>query len=509
MKLYSYVTAAAAVGVLACGSDVPRYLVTSQLRVTITAGDVGTEDQPLLVSGQRERPLTITVRAFNENGVEDTSFDGWARVSIKPGSLADIWSASSEIRGRNVHLVKGVAEGVRVAFEGAFGNSRIWVEDIGYVPVDPTRSPPPACANGLDDDGNGFVDYPTDPGCAFANDDTESSGSRGSGVSAALRYALPRVADVRGVESGGAATAYPKRQVFVDTGWRPRAASFVHNVVVTRIAGDGFYVTDIDDPRGYGSIYAFTFSSPPGLRVCDRLYTLTGTAVDFYGFTELGFPTFSAEYWIPKTHDDGSPNPKGRECLIPEPYSFTPEDLAATAAPVRFKNQSGLVRLETTATQALRVGKYLGSGKPAAPGYLPSADATNCDINGDGTIDYYTEPEKTCSAACDADVDCTEYLNFRLRRTFQLVLVPGGDEARKTGIQGDSSTAGYFDPLPAKGSPLRSFSGTLRYFSGGSQFTVETRCDDDLIVDLTRAPISSSVACVRPRPDLDNDENTH
>jgi hypothetical protein len=495
-------------GLVACGSDVPSFVVTNQLTVAVSAGEVGSEDNRLPVAGQRDRSFTLSVTALDAKGNVDTTFDGWARISIKPGAVANLGGAA-EVRGRNVRLVNGRAEGVVASFDGAFGDARVWVEDIGYVPVDPTRDPLPACSNGVDDDGNGFIDFPADPGCVFANDDTEGNGSRSAGASAPIRFAFPRVADVRGVSSGGAATGYPKQQVLVDTGWRARQATFVHSVVVTRIASDGFYVTDIDDPRGYGSIFAFTFGSPAGLRVCDRLYTLAGTAVDFYGFTELSFPTFSAEFWVPKTHSDGTPNPKGRDCLVPEPYSFTAGDLAATSAPVRFANESGLVRLESKGTDVLRIGKYLGRDKPAAPSYLPTANATNCDLNGDGTVDFYTEPEKTCSAACDADVDCTEYTNFRLRRTFQLVLVPGGDESKKAGIQGDSTTAASLDPLPAKGRQLRSFTGTLRYFSGGSQFTIETRCEDDLVVDLARAPVNSSSACVRPRADIDNDENSN
>ncbi len=508
MKLRAFVSTASFLSLVACGSDIPSFVVTNQMAVSLAGGDVGTEDVRIPVAGQRDRPFTILISALDVHGNVDTSFDGWARVSIKPGAIATL-GGTAEVRGRNVHLVNGRAEGVIASFDGAFGDARIWVEDIGYAPADPTRDPLPACANGVDDDGNGYIDYPADPGCVFANDDTEGNGSRSAGASAPIRFAFPRIADVRGVTIGGAATGYPKQQVLVDTGWRSREAKFVHSVVVTRIASDGFYATDIDDPRGYGSIYAFTFSSPAGLRICDRLYTLTGTAIDFYGFTELGFPTFSAEFWLPKTHSDGRPNANGRDCLVPEPYAFTATDLAATSAPVRFANESGLVRMESKDADILRVGKFLGRNKPQAPSYSPSADATNCDLNGDGTVDFYTEPEKTCSANCDADVDCTEYTNFRLRSTYQLVLVPGGDESKKSGIQGDSTTAASFDPLLSKGRQLRSFTGTLRYFSGGSQFTIETRCEDDLVADLARAPISSSAACVRPRADIDNDENSN
>lgn len=36
-----------------------------------------------------------------------------------------------------------------------------------------------ACANGIDDDGDGQVDYPNDPGCDDVYDDTENDASSG------------------------------------------------------------------------------------------------------------------------------------------------------------------------------------------------------------------------------------------------------------------------------------------------------------------------------------------
>ena len=68
----------------------------------------------------------------------------------------------------------------------AYGNTRIWAEDLGYVPADPAGSPPPQCSNGKDDNGNGLIDFPADPGCAFANDDTEDGGTYAAGVSQAI-----------------------------------------------------------------------------------------------------------------------------------------------------------------------------------------------------------------------------------------------------------------------------------------------------------------------------------
>ena len=54
--------------------------------------------------------------------------------------------------GRNVLLSSGVAEDVEVDLVSSFGDARILAEDVGYDPVSATRSPPPQCANGVDDE---------------------------------------------------------------------------------------------------------------------------------------------------------------------------------------------------------------------------------------------------------------------------------------------------------------------------------------------------------------------
>src|SRR5678816_3004148 len=95
---------------------------------------------------------------------------------------------------------------IRDRIRNARGPTRIWAEDIGYVPGDPTNPDDvPKCANGIDDDEDGEPDFPRDPGCAFANDTTENGGTFAAGVSEPVRFAQPHVADFQGV---GSATPY-------------------------------------------------------------------------------------------------------------------------------------------------------------------------------------------------------------------------------------------------------------------------------------------------------------
>lgn len=52
---------------------------------------------------------------------------------------------------------------------------------------------PPACSNGVDDDGDGLIDHPADPGCFSAADRRETSGGCGLGAELALLLFALRV----------------------------------------------------------------------------------------------------------------------------------------------------------------------------------------------------------------------------------------------------------------------------------------------------------------------------
>jgi hypothetical protein len=247
----------------------------------------------------------------------------------------------------------------------------------------------------------------------------------------------------------------------------------------------------------YASIFAFTFSAPGGVGVCDRIRTLTGTSTEFFGQAQMASPSFTVEA---RKQDE--------PCLVPEPYRLLPDELDPTNRAPLFRQQSALVRVATDALTTLRMGGKLGRNRPTGPEYLPTEDATNCDIDGNGTVQFdpaANAAEATCAQACDADVDCSEYSNFAARGHFQLV-VDDGATVRK--VQANSTAASNFSPLQARGKELRAFSGTLTYFSGGSQFTIEARCDDDVVIDLAAAPKPSSEACVRLRTETDPSEGS-
>ena len=294
---------------LACSDTSGHLGTTARVTVSLT-GSASTRRAPLPLTFEKPAQFTIGVAALRADGAVDTDFNGFVRISVKPGSVVSLRGERTE--GRNVQLAAGVASNLSVGVVGSFGDTHFWAEDIGYVPVNPTRTPPPGCSDGLDNNGNGLIDFPADPGCAFANDDDENGGSYASGASDAVYFNLPRIADVRGVSQGGTSTSFPHQQILVDTGWRPDQSTFEYSTVITRVSADGFYATDTGDKRGFSSIFAFNFSAPPRMRVCDRLKYYGGTASDFFGFTEVGFPTWELEEW----------DPNKRDCLVPEPYVF-------------------------------------------------------------------------------------------------------------------------------------------------------------------------------------------
>ena len=268
----------------------------------------------------------------------------------------------------------------------------------------------------------------------------------------------------------------------------------------------------------YAGLFAFNFNTPGNLGYCDRLRRLSGTATEFFGSIQLGYPTWSAVRWNPD-----------EPCLIPEPRWLKSPEIQGDDLKVRLQFTHSLVRVRTgdydVTTDAgvvqhrstVRITKNLGPEHPQQNpdgSWRISEKASNCDFNEDDTIDFSTDPEKSCAQACTDDVECTEWSNFATRSNFNFVvedveLLNGepasGKPVRFGKIQGNGSTSPTFSALALRGQPVRSFSGTLGYFSGGNQFTIEARCSDDIVIELEKEPIASNTACVT-RAEIDNDE---
>lgn len=202
------------------------------------AGEVGTPDAPLAYSSEPQT-FSLDIRAVDDAGEPATWFSGQVQLDVAPrGRLAPGQPAE-------VKLQDGVALGVPVALVRAHGATNIWVEDRG-----------------------------TD----------DAPGSYATGLSPTIHVAHPTL---RQINETDIPDSSPLDGDFVKVNGDGRT------LVVTGIAVDGFYLTDLSESAGgFNAIFAHTHSRPKGVEQGSVIEDIIGTVVEFYGFTELGFPTY-------------------------------------------------------------------------------------------------------------------------------------------------------------------------------------------------------------------------
>ena len=525
--------AVAAVAASSCSSQpgTPD-LGPSTFSVQVTAVDgnttLPTSGSPLPVSnGTTVEQWAFSIQAVSPTG-DPLPFNGMVGLHVVPGTVTGISGNGTSGVG-SIMVTNGTAQGT-VGVTAVYGDARLWVEDLGYVPAPPDRmTPPPACSNGKDDNDNHLVDWPSDPGCYAADDDTEDGGTYAAGASQAVWHHLPKISDVRGPT--GSRTPFPNEAVNI-------AASDPENLVVTAVVANGFFVTDMNPTevaRGYNSLYVFNFSTPPNMRVCDKITQLRGTTNDFYGFTELSFPSWVNTYVILPA-DAGVP-PAGTPvpgCIVPEPHVLPPDPVNVftgvkdTTAAALYPYEGSLVRIEGWETS-----EWLGSTVPTMYRFGPGT--TNCDFNGDGVIDYTQlegngncpagQCEGACVSLCNAEPRCSEWNDYAQHNGFKMhypacpPLTPSNPNCNTPGqkqvqVLVDTSAVSTFNPFSQTAQKIDAFTGNLREFSGGTlNFTIAARCSDDVVCAAslgctTQVAISSTAACVRARTTDDNDQGT-
>ncbi len=514
--------------------------------VQVNGADPPAKDAPLPANiGTTNELWEVQIEAINHDG-SPADFEGLVNLRVQPGAVVSVVNADDgESLGKNLRLSGGAASAL-VTVTAVYGGARLWVEDLGYQKAEDGAVP--LCANGVNDDPDEdvFVDFPSDPGCAFADDDTETPGTFAAGTSAAVHYALPSVQDIQG---GGSSTPYPYESISVNT-------SGVHELIVSRYSKDGFYVTDLsgqppscsvdadcgaldsglvcdieagayclpgcrgtggngcqpsagtcpstDDTIeacpggpaqqpgvGYNHLFVFTFSTPGGIRPCDQATYLAGTLSEFFGFTELNFPSYEVD-----------PLFEGQEadCRIPRPISLPHRIIDSPK--IMEQLESALVRIE-----GYHVAALLGP-KPAINNvFLP--DQTSCDLNGDGKVDFENEAEASCGDACSSDPECAEWTGYISRGNYKVSKRIG---TVTSVIQVNTDGAPQFNPVANRGLELGAVTGTMRNFSGGDlNWTIEARCPDDVVCDATGCSDEikdTTESCLDLRTEDDNEQGT-
>jgi hypothetical protein len=201
-------------------------------------GEAGSEENPLPYSGTG-RQFVLDIRAVDDAGETATWFSGQVQLDVAPrGRLAPD-------QANTVTLQDGQATGVPVSIVRAHGATNIWVEDRG-------------------------------------SDD--APGSYATGLSPTIHVAHPTLREINETDIPASS---PLDGDFVKVNATGRT------LVVTGIAVDGFYLTDLSDmTAGYNAIFAHTHSRPKGVEQGSVIEEIIGTVTEFYGFTELGFPTY-------------------------------------------------------------------------------------------------------------------------------------------------------------------------------------------------------------------------
>ncbi|HOW52361.1 MAG TPA: hypothetical protein PLV42_10005 [bacterium] len=222
--------------------------------------DLGTPGSPLPAAA--EYRFSIAVEARGAWGERIADYSGEVEVSLLGAELRSY---------KRLKLENGFVGPVEVRFANGFRLERIAVEEIA----------PDKTVIGARE-----VRIKTGP----------------VGVSAPIYLPYPRISSLQGSVGGDAGDGYPsrleKRNLTLRGAYDPVAGRYRDMVVVAIIEG-GFYLSETDC-ADFCAVYLYTYSTPyvedggesgvlePGTLIEE----VNGSVFEFFGFTELSFPTF-------------------------------------------------------------------------------------------------------------------------------------------------------------------------------------------------------------------------
>ncbi len=411
-------------GLLSCGENayVERRLPLRTFKIEVADGtDTGTVEKPLPFPSAVPAKFPLTVTAIGPDGKIQKGYNHIARLSVVPGRV--------DATLARVPFVNGVAQ-VTAEVRFSFGETHIWIEDVGE---DPTSD----CDNGLDDDGDKLTDA-ADPDCQKASLPIVAKATDATGISAPLRFAETRIHDVQYAPRCTTNTPLSGEYVAITSG----------KLIVTGTTQSGMYVTDLEGPEGgFNSLFLYTYSNPGGVKAGDRLCDIGGNVAEFVGNTQLNFPDFadanpSARAIIDGTVNETCINPDGQKTgTIPDPHPLTAADVVGTTAvvpddfyrvcgpgdtpiqglmdPTSCTEAASLTRNVPRSEQKIDCKRDNFAMEAWEHGLVAFDNLTigdrfeNCDFNGDGKIAFGAgSAEGTCEDACTLDPMCTDSLSL-------------------------------------------------------------------------------------------------
>lgn len=236
------------------------------LELSVLEGDMGSKEAPLSTTeGDGQWPVRtyrLKVRALKVDGSVASDFSRRLHARVIPG----------RIDGNEWFTIEGGEGEVEVSVTRIFGETRIWLEDIG---------------------------------------EEGQTASFATGVTPTIYVDSPTVSDIQYVPPGETCLSYVGTTL---DGYE--CAALTNNfvrvrtddrlLVVTAITTNGFYFSDCTDGIGldypceggngnYRSLFAFNYSAPIGLFPGALLDSFAGNVTEFNGSTQISFPEWTLE----------------------------------------------------------------------------------------------------------------------------------------------------------------------------------------------------------------------
>ncbi len=225
---------------------------------------------PMEFPSSQPAKAVLSFRALNAKGDLVTNYQSRARVTVRPGQLQSIDGETTEDR---IQFTGGLAE-AEVAWRFSFGETQIWIEDVGEDPID-------ECEDGKDNDGDQLIDS-QDPDCIRATEGTGKA-TNAIGISPVFHFKMPKVSDVQFSPICTTESPILGENMTINEG----------TLIVTGTSQGGLYVSDLDGfEKGYHTLYLYTYSNPGGVKRGDRLCSVSGNVIEFIGNTQLNYPEF-------------------------------------------------------------------------------------------------------------------------------------------------------------------------------------------------------------------------